>query len=178
MNEILSSLLPTVATALGGPLAGAAIAWFSHVTGTDSKDVNDIIDTIKGMTPEQRAAIAAKETEFKLAMAQLGYQTDKDILDANVRATEAVNTTMQAEAKSEHWSTYTWRPCIGFSVAFNLASSSIVIFIAYIFKPELVTAIPNMLTAQAGLNAVALPILGVASYFRGKMQTEQVKQGA
>jgi hypothetical protein len=77
---------------------------------------------------------------------------------------------MQAEAAAEHWPTYSWRPAIGFAVAFNLISASIVVFIAYIFKPTLVSDIPNMLTAQAALNGVAMPILGIASWFRGKAQ--------
>lgn len=170
MNETIKAIIPTIASALGGPLAGIAVSFLSDKLGLGKVDKDTVTNILSGMTGEQLVALKTHDSELQVKLAELGFQNAQAIEEFNTRNTEAVNKTMQAEAASEHWPTYSWRPAIGFAVAFNLISSSVVVFIAYMFKPELVAQIPNMLTAQAGLNAVALPVLGIASYFRGKMQ--------
>ena len=172
LSDVVKNALPTIATAFGGPLAGLAAKFVTEKLGVPEDTVENVTAILNGMNPEKLGEWKVHEQEFQLALAKLGYEHIEKIEELNLRAAEAVNKTMQAEAAAEHWPTYTWRPMIGFAVAFNLIASSIVVFIAYIFKPDLVTQIPGMLTAQAGLNAVALPVLGVASYFRGKMQAD------
>lgn len=39
----------------------------------------------------------------------------KAVLEASSRQQEAVNATMQAESRSEHWIQYSWRPMVGFT---------------------------------------------------------------
>jgi hypothetical protein len=105
-------------------------------------------------------------------------KANPELLDAfklEVENMAQVNTTMQTEAISDHWPTYSWRPSIGFAVAYNVVIISTLVFIVFaiaIFTghPEVLQYIPPMIMADAALLATVLPILGIASYWRGKMQ--------
>lgn len=173
--DVVKSVLPWIGTALGGPLGGVAADAIGKTLGISNTAVEDVKSILAGMSPEKLAELKQADQEFQLKMAELGYdqlyRLEKLNNESAISNAADINKTMQAEATAEHWPTYSWRPAIGFAVAFNLTSASLVVFIAYIFKPDLVAAIPNMLTAQAGLNAVAMPILGIASWFRGKAQS-------
>lgn len=78
-----------------------------------------------------------------------------------------------------HWPSYTWRPTIGFAVAFNVVLCpvlALVVFGAVICgndrASDAIGHLPAVLGALCGINATVLPILGIASYFRGKMQAD------
>ena len=62
--EWLKTIAPTVATALGGPLAGMAVAAVSKALGCDPEEVQDIIGSGK-LTAEQVASIQLAELELK-----------------------------------------------------------------------------------------------------------------
>lgn len=173
-TELIKAVLPWIGTALGGPLGGLAAGYVGDKLGLSDKSMSTVKAVLSGMTGEQLTHLKETEYAFQIKMSELGYDQIYRLEQLNtnsaVQNASDINKTMQAEAVAEHWPTYSWRPAIGFAVAFNLISASLVVFIAYIWKPDLVNAIPNMLTAQAGLNAVAMPILGIASWFRGKAQ--------
>jgi hypothetical protein len=88
-----------------------------------------------------------------------------------------VNASMQAEAASEHWPTYSWRPAIGFAVAIAVLMSVLTVFLAYgaaivLGKSDGLQYLPGILAAIAGIIGVVSPILGIASWFRGRMQAD------
>ena len=96
---------------------------------------------------------------------------------AAAQAAGDVNKTMQAEAVSEHWPTYGWRPAIGFSVALAVLLSVLTVFLAYgaailYGKADGLAQLPGILAAVAGIIGVVSPILGIASWYRGKMQAD------
>jgi len=62
--EWLKTIAPTVATALGGPLAGMAVAAVSKALGCDPEEVQGIIGSGK-LTAEQVASIQLAELELK-----------------------------------------------------------------------------------------------------------------
>jgi hypothetical protein len=68
---------------------------------------------------------------------------------------------MQSEAAAEHWPTYTWRPFIGFIFGLYIAS----MFILPLFGLQPITMSADLVMAVGA-------ILGVASWFRGKMQAD------
>lgn len=170
MGDLIKAVLPWIGTALGGPLGGVAVSAVSKVLGLDNSTVESVKNLLSGMSSEDLLKLKVAEMETQIKLQEIGIDSVFKLAELETRNNEAVNKTMQAEAGAEHWPTYSWRPAIGFAVAFNLVSASFMVFIAYIFKPDLVPQIPGMLTAQAGLNAVAMPVLGIASYFRGKAQ--------
>lgn len=121
--------------------------------------------------------LAMREQELK--QNQLAYQNSAD-----------VNKTMQTEATAEHWPTYSWRPAIGFAVALAVLLSVLAIFIAYgaaaaTGNTKILEYLPGALMAITGIIGVVSPILGIASWFRGKGQadpnippTQQIPWGA
>lgn len=62
--EWLKTIAPTIATALGGPLAGMAVAAVSKALGCDPDEVQGIISSGK-LTAEQVASIQLAELELK-----------------------------------------------------------------------------------------------------------------
>jgi hypothetical protein len=183
VTGIISQVLPMVATALGGPLAGLAMGWFTKATGIKVSDSSEIVNAISGMDPATRATLQAKEMDFKLAMATLGVESTEHLEQMNTDIVLQVNKTMQAEAGAEHWPTYTWRPFIGFTFgAAFFVVAAICCYLAVLAvsgkQPEAMGMIPTVVSSFAALFAIPAAILGVASWKRGTMQVEDVKNGA
>jgi hypothetical protein len=95
---------------------------------------------------QYRQAVLAQELEFQ----RMAVKNASDI-----------NATMRAEVTAEHWPSYSWRPAIGFSfAAYITAQWSLPLF--HIASPHI----------DAQLMLAIGSILGVASWFRGKMQAD------
>jgi len=161
---ILKEILPTIATALGGPLAGLAAELVSKALGVPTKDPKALEGILAGMPPDKLIQLKQIESDLKVKLAQLGYESEAKIEEYNARALEAVNATMQVEAASEHWQTYSWRPFIGFTFGLYIAS----MFMLPLFGVTPVVMSPDLVIAVGG-------ILGVASWFRGQKQLAETK---
>lgn len=81
---VVEKLAPTIATGLGTPLLGGAVAALESVFGlTGSSASMDsrqaaLATAISGATPEQLEAIRAKDQDYAIAMAKAGFDnTDK-----------------------------------------------------------------------------------------------------
>lgn len=72
----LKQIAPTVASALGGPLAGMAVAAISKAIGVDEKEVGDLISNNK-LTADQIAQIKVAEIELKKQEQELGLNFEK-----------------------------------------------------------------------------------------------------
>jgi hypothetical protein len=165
----LAKFVPQIVKWIGGDKAGAV--------------AQKVVDVAQQVTskPSGDEALAALQADPNLV-----FQFQKAILDQQVvfeqlavqNATD-VNKTMQAEDASNHWPTYSWRPSIGFSTAYLITCCGTVIVIAYggviLFGKDAapLSYIPAMLGAVGALLAVgAMPVLGIASWYRGKMQAD------
>ena len=76
----LEQVAPTIATALGGPLAGLAVTAISKVLGVDEKDVQGVIDNGK-MSADQIAQIKIAEIEFQKSTQELGLNFETLAVD-------------------------------------------------------------------------------------------------
>jgi hypothetical protein len=76
----LEQVAPTIATALGGPLAGLAVTAIAKVIGVDEKDVQNTIDSGK-MSAEQIAQLKLAEIEFQKQAQELGLNFEKIATD-------------------------------------------------------------------------------------------------
>ncbi len=74
--EWLKSVAPTIASALGGPLAGLAVEAISKAVGIDPKDVQSSIDSGK-LTSEQIGQIKLAEIEMAARAQELGLDFEK-----------------------------------------------------------------------------------------------------
>lgn len=162
LKQLLGTLAPFIGTALGGPLGGAAASALCGALGItpDSKPA-DIQKALVGATPEQIAAITNAENDFKLKMVQLGYDHEEKLAALTAGGISDVNKTIQTEATSDHWPTYSWRPFIGFSFG---------CYITALWILPMAGKTPVLLSPDITMTVGA--ILGIASYFRGKMQAD------
>lgn len=166
-----------VGTLIAGPAGGAVGALVASALGVANEPsaVNEALKT----NPEAAVKLAQIESDERVKLqGMLVDQAGREI-DASVRAAADVNKSIQTEAASEHWPTYGWRPAIGFAVAIAVFLSVLTVFGAYgalIFtgNTQGLENLPGILAAVAGIIAVVSPILGIASWFRGKMQADPV----
>lgn len=84
-GSILASIAPTVASALGGPLAGTAVNALIGVLGLPGDSTHaDVLKAVSVATPEQLLAIKAAEQDFLVQMKKL----DVDIISIEQKNTE------------------------------------------------------------------------------------------
>lgn len=151
-----------------------------YLTGSDKAGevAEKVIEIATGVTgkPDGEAALEelkvnpAAVLEFRRAALDHELELEK-LAKGNA---DAINATMQAEAGAEHWPSYSWRPAIGFSVAYNIVFTTTVVGLGFagviLFNRDakLLEHIPMMVFAMTGLVGAAMPVLGIASWFRGK----------
>jgi plasmid maintenance system antidote protein VapI len=90
--EWLKQIAPTIATALGGPLAGMAVTAISKAIGVDEEDVGELINNNK-LTAEQIAKIKIAEIDLQKQAQELGLNFEKLAVDDRKSAREMQATT-------------------------------------------------------------------------------------
>ena len=75
INDLLKTLAPTVASALGGPLAGAAVTAISSIFGT-SETADAVSEVLKNgsMTADQLSAIKQLELKYQNDEQERGFK--------------------------------------------------------------------------------------------------------
>jgi len=78
-GPVIGAVAPTIATALGGPLAGMAVRALSGALfgGDESKGVDDISQLLGGVTPDHLAQMKQIDDDFKAKMASLNVDFAK-----------------------------------------------------------------------------------------------------
>jgi len=176
----LAQLVPSIAKWLGAS---------DNVTATAQK----VVDIAQQVTSTGTGADALTKVQSdptmalqlqqeldnsKAQLAQISQAVTLAEIQADTADTASVNTTMQTEAKSDHWPTYSWRPFIGFCFGIMGLISGMTVAICYLGvmfwgkNPSTLAQLPGMIGAEAGVMATIAPVLGIASYFRGKMQAD------
>jgi Flp pilus assembly protein TadB len=79
LKALVGTVAPTIATALGGPLAGAAVSALSNaIFGTEGKSVKDIEKALtSSSSPETLLALKKADLEFETKMAELGVDLER-----------------------------------------------------------------------------------------------------
>lgn len=162
-KDTLGALAPTIATALGGPLAGAATKFLANeLLGDESADENQLEEFILGANPEQLSNIKKLDNDFKIEMKRL---------DIDVMALSVDNTKSAREmAKINMW------PQISLSVLFVVGYFSILImmFTNFISPSE---SMKDPLLLLLGVMTRELPTImqfWFGSSFGSKNKTEQL----
>jgi membrane-bound ClpP family serine protease len=92
--EWLMKLVPTIATCLGGPLAGLAVTAVSKALGIDEDKVQDVIDSGK-LNADQIAGLKQAEIELQRQAQELGLNFEQLAVQDRASARN-----MQTETKS------------------------------------------------------------------------------
>jgi Holin of 3TMs, for gene-transfer release len=140
------------------------MSWITDAVGGALGDtVAKIGDTVKKFvtTDADRLALENELTKIRIEAEQKTMEIGVQYADIEAKRIESVNATMRAESASEHWPTYSWRPFIGFVFGAYIAS----MFILPLFGLSPVVMSPDLVLTVGA-------VLGVASYFRGKMQAD------
>lgn len=168
---------PLLGSLLAGPVGGAAGAIVAAALGVDSTP--DAVSKAIAVNPDAAVKLRAIEADERVRLHELAAQVVITEAQAATDNAADVNRTMQAEAASEHWPTYTWRPFIGFCVGFNTAAASVIVLMVFVpmmfgnaHAAGAVAQLPLVIGALAGISGVVMPILGIASWYRGKMQAD------
>jgi Holin of 3TMs, for gene-transfer release len=133
---------------------------------------NPFADLAKGGIEGLGSAVKEAVGAFKAdptKVAELESALNIAVVNAQAAMITAVNQSMQAEAKSEHWLQYSWRPLYGYTgillILHNYVLASY--FARFGLTPLVVPSeIWYLLTA----------VVGVSAYTRGQAQIEQVKK--
>jgi Holin of 3TMs, for gene-transfer release len=173
LSSVIGNVAPMLGTLIGGP-AGAAVGGMV-ASALGAKSTPEAVNKAIKENPQWALKLAQVEADQKVRLQELTTEQAKIEISAQAQTTAEVNATMRAESVSEKWPQYSWRPAIGFAVAFALILSVTTVFMAYFAaffgRAEGLQYLPGILGAVAALLAVASPILGIASWFRGKMQS-------
>lgn len=91
--EWLKTIAPTIATALGGPLAGAAVAFVADKLGLSEKTTEAVQAAIAGATPEQMVQLKAIDAELQKFFAGLGIKVEEIAAADRASARDMLKTT-------------------------------------------------------------------------------------
>ena len=100
-KKIVGTVAPWIATALGGPLAGAATKVVAEAIGLGS-DASDeqLAATLAGATPDQLLALKNADQEFQLRMQELGLKNLETLAALDVENTKDARA-LQRETRSK-----------------------------------------------------------------------------
>ena len=88
----LKQIAPTIATAMGGPLAGMAVSAISKAIGVDEEKVSDLISSNK-LSADQIAQVKLAEIELQKQAQELGLNFEKLSVEDRKSAREMQATT-------------------------------------------------------------------------------------
>ena len=77
-KSIVGTVAPTIATALGGPLAGLAVKAIAGIFGLgDGATDEEVARAVQGATPEQLLALKKADQEFAVRMRELDVDLER-----------------------------------------------------------------------------------------------------
>lgn len=81
-KRILATVAPALATALGGPLAGTAVAAIGKaILGKEDADAAEVALAIEGASPETLLALRKADQEFRARMKELDLDLDRLVVE-------------------------------------------------------------------------------------------------
>lgn len=88
--QVLKTVAPTLATAVGGPFGSLAAMALSAALGTPANDPKAAETALLSATPDTLLALRKAEQDFEVRMRELGISEDKLVFDdiANARSRE------------------------------------------------------------------------------------------
>ena len=159
----VAAVAPNLGALLGGPVgAGVGIAGKLISTALGCDNTPDAVEQALAINPDAAIKLREIEKDEKLGLAQLANSLQIAQVNADAQSIQSVNATMQAETKSDHWPSYCWRPFCGFVFG--------IMFIGVYFVLPLCRVPVPVVPFEAWVSMGS--VLGVASYFRGKMQAD------
>ena len=151
---LVGKLAPMLGTALGGPLAGTALAAVAKAIGLDDKAEEDqVADVLAKVTPEQMLAIKNAEAEFKVKMAELGFKSTEDL--------EQIAAGDRANARQREMQVKDWTPRI---LAYGVTAGFFGL-LSFMLRREVPAGSTDVLNVMVGSLGTAW--ISIVSYYFG-----------
>lgn len=104
--SVVENLAPTIASVIGGPLAGSGVSALEKLFGltpapsaSSSDRLNDVAAAIAGATPQQLADMRKADQDYAVSMAQAGFKDTETLASLKVQDTVSARD-MQTANKS------------------------------------------------------------------------------
>lgn len=159
--NVIKAVAPVIATALGSPLAGAAVSFLVGKLGLSENTVEAVSNAVAGMSGADLVKMKELDLEFQKFMAENGIKLDLAQIGVNLE-----------DAKSEKWWQYGWRPFVGWVGGIGFAYAAIVepaarfVAVVCFHYTGSFPAIDTMLTMQVLFGLLGLA--GMRSYEKTK----------
>lgn len=85
-KSIVGTVAPTIATALGGPLAGIAVKAIGSVFGIEGGSEKDVAAAVANASPEQLMALKKADQDFAVRMRELDIDLERIAADDRASA--------------------------------------------------------------------------------------------
>lgn len=172
LGRAISGVAPALGAALAGPFGAAAGTAVAGAFGVEP-DPDAVTEALKSRA-DSKDRLMELEAEYKKAALEADRETDVKFLDE-------VNRTMRAEATSEHWVQYSWRPFIGFCMGAGfLAVTIFVSFLGYkaVMKgdSQALGMISELLVSYSLLFSIPGGVLGIAAWDRNRKKADSLKR--
>ena len=160
-GPLLGQVAPSIATALGGPLAGIAVKTLSNaLLGHENGSEEDVSAALQSASPEQLAAIKRIDADFKVRMKEL----DIDL--------ERISAGDRDSARRMHVETKDWTPkALAFFITFGFFGALIWIMVFGI--PQTGTEVLLMM-----LGSLSTSWTGVVQFYYGSSAGSKQKTDA
>ena len=90
--SVVENLAPTIASVIGGPLAGTGVSALERLFGltpepsaSTTDRMNTVAASIAGATPEQLASMRKADQDYAVAMAQAGFKDTETLASLKVQ---------------------------------------------------------------------------------------------
>lgn len=96
-GPLLRQIAPTIATALGGPLAGVATRYLANtLLGKEEASMDELSSVLGSLAPDQIAAVKKIDADFKVQMKQLEIDLEALVVEDRKSARD-----MQMQVRSQ-----------------------------------------------------------------------------
>jgi len=179
-NKKKGNIMPIPLIPLAMSLAQFAPKLVGWLAGDKAENTAEtVIDIAKSVTgyqdPQQAADAIIQNPELRIKFQEQATQLELGLEREYTERLAIVNQTMQAEAKSEHWPQWIWRPLWGIISA--VAFLVVCIFVCYLGyraisgkDPQAIGMIPLLIGAFTTLFGIPGAILGIAAWGRNKLK--------
>lgn len=166
-KNVVGKVAPTLATALGGPLGGAAVEAIAKALGLTEKTEAAIKDTLAGTTPEQLLALKNADNAFAVRMEELGLKREELSFGAEKDTLSIAAGDRDSARKRE--------VAVGDSTARNLAYAITAGFFGILFALMFGGNFGNTEILYVMLGALGSAWAGVIAYYFGSTAGSQKK---
>ena len=154
---------PLLGTVLGGPAGGAIGTVVGNMLGAEDAENPEKIMAAIQADPEAAKKLIEFQMQQQVKLQELALAKAQAESEERITAIREVNLTMRAEAKSEHWPQWSWRPFNGFM--FPLA-----VVLVYFVLPLANVSVPNV---PQWIWVLWCSVLGVATMGRNRQKNMQ-----